>query len=298
MVHILRNILRITIAIILTVVVAGIVNVSCPVFVQPFSQTSSTVSKPDAPNTIVKVNLKKVFKQTHTSITAAQHSAMVSTDKKNQGKANTKNIILLKKEVTDYSIKIGKPLPYEKKYLLFGTSWNEEYSEHYADVVQNTGVTYVANLQKRVTAWVTAVNIENARLAAIAKAAQIKAAQIEAAQKASKQGSTQGSTHSSGSSNLQNIVTSLPFTVPPIVFGSCSSTIGVADACFNYKNNIMLTPGLMRKSRCYIRRVIAHEYRHWLQWKHGEFKISASGVLLNRSQMEAEAYAFEAKYGC
>lgn len=104
-----------------------------------------------------------------------------------------------------------------------------------------------------------------------------------------------GDDWSSTYDRVARIAAGLPF--------SFSFTIGSCDnpdwyACYLWDEDlIVITPERAVQEVCKVRSALAHEYRH--QWQHQNGKYVFEGhALMNRDELEDNAYSFGFAYGC
>lgn len=81
----------------------------------------------------------------------------------------------------------------------------------------------------------------------------------------------------------------------------CDSAPPNAIGCYGIAQHyIKITHRAAAMSDCMLRRVIAHESYHYYQWVNGHIILSndTMGIVVNKDQLEAAAYAYDAAYGC
>lgn len=174
------------------------------------------------------------------------------------------------------------------------TEMQEENSLTVDGIVSSWNET-VASVKKKI-AEEEAAAAEKARLEAL-RAAAAEKARLEALRANAGGGGYVNTTGETPQQRISRIVSGLPFQVA-WVYQGCPQ-IPSALACYTYGDNfVVITPGLMSRSDCFIRYAYAHEYRHYYQYQNGMFQFNSSNQLTNRDALEADANAFASAYRC
>jgi hypothetical protein len=105
----------------------------------------------------------------------------------------------------------------------------------------------------------------------------------------------------SAEARLNRISSTLPFSTLPVIIGNCDATgESLAVACYTLGDDVVVVvvPSYVNRSECKIRKVIAHENRHHWQYLNGKMLFDAHWKITNAPELEVDAYAFGARYGC
>jgi hypothetical protein len=159
-------------------------------------------------------------------------------------------------------------------------------------------------LTQAVQAWqdARAAEVERLRVEEEARKAAEEAARVaaEAAAKAAAAPAvkTPAPAPETVTQRLTRLMGQLPFTIE-VKVTSCSGTPwAYVLGCYGVGESfVQVTEYGLTKPDCRLREVLAHEYRHYMQWRDGLITYDSAGDI-NVAWLEADADAWASKYGC
>lgn len=264
------------------------------------------------------------FNRDHTILSIATSVKLTRVNKSFERNVSTLGLTMLRASIVTEAVSSRSSFKHEKIVEYFGEPVLGVSSVAYIAEARLESTRRVTVLESKIVAWEGAVVSERLRIKAEeqrkaieAEAARVAAAKAEAARVAaaksansktptgspSKTSTAPAAPSAAGESDLgrlQRIASTLPFAVPTIVIGSCDSTgLAAAVACYSVGGDVItVIPSYLSRPDCKLRRVIAHESRHYWQYTTGKLTFDSSGQVSNAPWAESDAYAFGDSYGC
>lgn len=211
------------------------------------------------------------------------------------GEISTAKLTELKAAVDDSVVAAGLPLPREEdraeSRLLLEPSLAPRVAWARISQIDAAADSRIGTIEVAVRGWVDELAAEKER---IRKAAEEAARAAAAAAAARGSGAVSLRPGESLHARVARVAATLPFSVSFVISNDC----GGARACYNVGASfVIVTEGAARMAECRIKRILAHEYRHTLQYLNGQIQVVGSDVA-NRAWLEADAQAFARGYGC
>jgi hypothetical protein len=299
----LKNALRLVALIIVLTVAGGTLTASHPLSLVEAPPTQIAHVNPIRKHDVFTVSVEARLLEAYISRELTLSSSSPRVSEKAAGGVVTAALTALEAQVNEAKEKVMSDLPHYDFLILGGQAYTAEYANKYIKDIEKAETERNEALETAIVAWETelAAEKERIRIAEEKRKAEEAAAAAAKAARSSKSSAPRSTGLYAGTEDfatrIQRVAATLPFAVPPVSSGSCSQ-FATAWGCFTTDNRIYVTASGMKQNDCTLRMILAHEYRHSVQWNTGLVILNELGEIQNREWLESDAYAFGNPYRC